>query len=208
MTKVLYHIIKNFDDYSEDALYNHISQSSLTKILKYKFKEDRIRSFIGRKLLDFAFGKNVGDLLLYSEYGKPFLRDEKYFSISHSGHVVLLAISESAVGIDIEEIKEIDTDSFLPYLSSNEQKELEISVSHIIEFYNIWTQKEAILKAESTGLTDNMSHLDSFTHSKYQVLKLPINANYCCHLAHLEKDYNVESVHISTFLNPYSQILP
>ncbi len=208
MTNVLYHIIKNFDDYSEDKLYNHISQSSLKRILKYKFKEDRVRSFISRTLLDVAFGKSVGDWLLYSEYGKPYLKDEKYFSISHSGQAVILAISKSLVGIDIEEIKEIEIDSFLPYLSSNEQKELEISGNDITKFYNIWTQKEAILKAESTGLTDNMSHLDSFTHSKYQILQLPIDANYSCHLAHLEKDYILKSIPLSTFLSPYLQILP
>ena len=41
----------------------------------------------------------------YGKYGKP-LAHGKNFNVSHSGNYVVLAESENAIGVDIEELKD------------------------------------------------------------------------------------------------------
>ena len=44
--------------------------------------------------------------LYYNEYGRPFLRDDKHVSISHSFEFVAVLISDQEAGIDIEKNRE------------------------------------------------------------------------------------------------------
>ncbi len=208
MTLVYYHIVSDFEMYDEASLYPLLSDSILESINNFVFKEDRIRSLIGKRLLDLAFGEKVGEKVLYSKYGKPYLENQKHFSISHSGNCVVLAVSGNEVGIDIEECRPTDFKAFLPYFAKMEREYLSDSTDKIDSFYTIWTKKEAILKAKAIGINDNMQDLDSCTQSEYELVKLSFATNYVCHLAHKSKSYHTYEVNISTLLNSNLQSLP
>lgn len=71
------------------------------------------------------------------------------FSVSHSGNLVACALSDSgAVGLDIERIRPIDTDSFQLYLTSAERDWVSGDQSR---FFTIWTGKESAAKAHGQG---------------------------------------------------------
>ena len=86
----------------------------------------------------------------YNEHGKPYLANGPYFSISHCKEGIAVAIDDAPIGIDIEAIRHANED--LIERTMNEKERLAISELGMREFTRFWTQKEAIVKAEGTGI--------------------------------------------------------
>lgn len=86
----------------------------------------------------------------YNEHGKPYLEGGPYFSISHCKAGIAVAIDDAPIGIDIETIRHANED--LVERTMNEKERLGIRELGIREFTRLWTQKEAIVKAEGTGI--------------------------------------------------------
>lgn len=91
------------------------------------------------------------------------------FNVSHAGNWVVWAISQTRVGIDVEEMKvdfafeEIATHYFSPQeqrliLDSNHARQL---------FYQLWTRKEALVKATGQGLTDSLARIPCLDGDHY-----------------------------------------
>ena len=102
----------------------------------------------GLKQNDLEFSEN--------QYGKPYLINNKvYFNVSHSGKLVVIAISKEEVGVDIEIIQSRKYRDEIVLRTFNE-KEKEIYEEHknIDYFYEVWTKKEAYVKLIGTGITD------------------------------------------------------
>jgi len=91
----------------------------------------------------------LGDFL-YNEHGKPYLEHGPYFSISHCKEGIAVVIDETPVGIDIEHIRHADEDLIARVM--NEEERLAIRELGMREFTRLWTQKEAIVKAQGTGI--------------------------------------------------------
>jgi 4'-phosphopantetheinyl transferase len=91
-----------------------------------------------------------------SPTGKPFVRDAcVHFNLSHSGHWVVAAFANKAIGIDIEQIRDSLEPGMLA-LALNQQ-ELDFLMrlpanEHSMAFYRLWTRKEAVLKWQGLGL--------------------------------------------------------
>lgn len=83
----------------------------------------------------------------YNEHGKPYLEGGPYFSISHCKAGVAVAIDDAPIGIDIETIRHANED--LVERTMNEQERVGMDDR---TFTRLWTQKEAIVKAEGTGI--------------------------------------------------------
>ena len=86
----------------------------------------------------------------YNEHGKPYLEGGPYFSISHCKAGIAVAIDDAPIGIDIETIRHANED--LVERTMNEQERVGIRELGMREFTRLWTQKEAIVKAEGTGI--------------------------------------------------------
>lgn len=110
----------------------------------------------------------------YNEYGKPFLPDGPQFSISHCKVGIAVAIDDQPIGIDIESIRHADEDLIARTMNEHEQKQIHDDR----DFTRLWTQKEAVVKAEGTGimsfdqmqsvLTDNREWtVESFENERY-----------------------------------------
>ena len=83
----------------------------------------------------------------YNEHGKPYLEGGPYFSISHCKAGIAVAIDDQPIGIDIETIRHANED--LVERTMNEQERVGMDDR---TFTRLWTQKEAIVKAEGTGI--------------------------------------------------------
>lgn len=85
-----------------------------------------------------------------TENGKPYAKGlDVNFNISHSGDMVVCAVSDKEIGIDIEKTREIN-----PRISEKFacEKEIEYINSHKNGLFEIWTLKEAYFKCIGTGL--------------------------------------------------------
>ena len=72
------------------------------------------------------------------------------FRSSHCKEGIAVAIDDAPIGIDIEAIRHANED--LIERTMNEEERLAISELGMREFTRFWTQKEAIVKAEGTGI--------------------------------------------------------
>jgi len=86
-------------------------------------------------------------------YNKPII-EGLFFSISHSGDHVLCAFSkEKELGIDIEKRKKVDLALFKEWFSDRNWQTVFASEDPLLPFFKLWAQKESVLKALGTGLS-------------------------------------------------------
>lgn len=88
----------------------------------------------------------------YNEHGKPFIPDGPYFSISHCKEGIAVAIDAEPVGIDIESIRLADEDLIIRTMCAREQEEIRSAQDPARAFTRLWTQKEALVKAQGIGI--------------------------------------------------------
>lgn len=153
-----------------ESLRKILSSDELAKAERFYFEKDRT-SYIAargmlRKILSHYLAIEPSTIQFqYSPYGKPSVPQAIHFNVSHSHERVLYAISQKrVVGIDIEFIRPVQEfwEVAKTYFSKNEvamlakippQKQLEA-------FYQLWTRKEAYIKAKGGGLSMPLSSFD------------------------------------------------
>ena len=125
-----------------------LNQESSERIKRMK-SELHKRAFLSVRILLREFGYSDLDLF-YDSFGKPFLKDGKHISISHSYNFSTVAISKLKIGIDIEKQhskiikiapKFIGYETF--YLNKNDE-------SQIQKLTWVWCTKEALYKLYGT----------------------------------------------------------
>jgi 4'-phosphopantetheinyl transferase len=101
----------------------------------------------------------------YGAHGKPTLspsRSRPHFNLSHSAGMAALAIAACDVGIDIEEIRPVDSAVAERFFSTGENAALRAlrGVDRRDAFYRCWTRKEAVVKAVGKGLSLRLASFD------------------------------------------------
>ncbi len=114
------------------------------------------------------FGTDKKDLIFsVTEKGKPFCKShpEIHFSLSHCENFIVLAISHNEIGIDIEKLKTPSDKLVNRVCCENEISLINSTENKNIIFTEIWTRKEAYLKAIGTGIDRNLSEIDTTANS-------------------------------------------
>lgn len=123
-----------------------------------KVEHVRMQAAGSAYLLAEYLGVTSDDQLVRGQHGAPSLKDRtKYFSLSHSDSVTVLAVSDKPIGVDIE-VEDFGRDPehiverFFP--PSFRQQVQQASAEEKQEiFLECWTKLEAALKADGRGLT-------------------------------------------------------
>lgn len=84
--------------------------------------------------------------LQYNELGKPFFSDGSYLSVSHSGKYVAVILSDSEVGIDMEERREKLLSVASKFTSWDKENVVLSKQNALLKLAKVWTAKEAIYK--------------------------------------------------------------
>ena len=119
-------------------LLEHVNAAQKEKALRFANEVDQIRSLLSSYLKNLLSEEE----LLKNENGKPYFANGPYFNISHSGRYVLMAVSTSEVGVDIEEIKYKDMSSLVRIFNEAEAK----MIKEHSDFYYLWCAKESLIK--------------------------------------------------------------
>ena len=135
------------------------------KIGKFRNSKDKQRSLLGelllRQLID-QYSKSKKEEVVFksNEYGKPFLvgMPDFHFNISHAGEWIVCAIDCMPVGVDVEQIQEIDMDieeiAQKTFSEMEYQALLDIPIpKRKASFFELWTLKESYIKAVGKGLS-------------------------------------------------------
>lgn len=206
------------------AYVNHFTQKSSlstlldclpaklhTDILRYKFEKDRYTRAIGKYLLlkqleELGYEATVLQRLEKNAFDKPFLKNTPLaFSIAHSEDLVLCAItSEAQLGVDVEYIKQIDITIFQDQFNPAEWKNIQADAS-LHAFYNYWTRKESIIKADGRGLQIPLSSFDTtqaivqLNDTPTQWHLQPLNLDPC-YKVHLCTNPHISRVNVKKYL--------
>lgn len=112
--------------------------------------------------LKYEYNLNLKDLYcLKTEYGKPYLKDfqDIYFNISHCDGMVVCAINNKNIGVDIENIRQFNIFALKKILSDSEFLQFNQSNNKNELFFKLWTLKESYFKNLGTGLNSNFKDI-------------------------------------------------
>ncbi|MBX0293005.1 4'-phosphopantetheinyl transferase superfamily protein [Hymenobacter sp. HSC-4F20] len=159
MIKVLYSCFERKLTAQELATYVAVFPTSIrNKILKFQRWQDVQACLYGKLLLlkgleQFGIAPDL-EKLQYTAYSRPYIDKSIDFNISHSGCYVTCVLSDSAkVGIDIEQVNSIPIEDFACYMLPEEWEKITRASNKYYEFYEYWTRKESIIKADGRGLS-------------------------------------------------------
>ncbi|WP_165501361.1 4'-phosphopantetheinyl transferase family protein [Pedobacter psychrodurus] len=188
----------NFEHYYKKSFFqiNEILSPQEIKRSRYFLKEHDTRRFIStrlaiRKIISRYTGAVPQSVIFNQEANKKPSSMGVEFNISHSGHYILIAMSENPIGIDIEHVDHpVDVAQLIPYcFDTVEEGFIASSVDEKESFFALWTRKEALLKATGEGLIDNLLEINclenTLTRSSrpYRLLTMRIDADYIFTLA-------------------------
>ncbi len=126
---------------------SYVDPSRKEKAERFKNEKDQLLSLGAGYLMKRYLPE--GEIKIM-ESGKPYLTNGPSFNVSHSGeYVVFTSSNNSEVGIDIERIDENKLDGIRYVLDEEEKK---INDSGLL--FQIWSNKESLIKCSSNGLKD------------------------------------------------------
>lgn len=150
--------------------YSLMSLEKKQRVDRFRFTDDKKRTVASEMLARKAIAEwcyvSVEEIQFgLSEYGKPFVMGLAVeFNISHSGDIVVCAVDNKPVGIDIEKIRPMDlnviqcisTEKEIAYiLGDNLNKDISCKITNdsvLSRFFEVWTLKEAYGKLKGTGI--------------------------------------------------------
>ncbi|WP_185768455.1 4'-phosphopantetheinyl transferase family protein [Campylobacter sp. RM16192] len=95
------------------------------------------------------------------------------FCISHKNGCVGVLFGKGKFGLDIEEIKQRNFSSICEFCFAENELEIYKKSKNINTFYQIYTTKEAILKAENLGFSElrliNSLNYKNYTHKSFLI---------------------------------------
>jgi 4'-phosphopantetheinyl transferase len=152
---------RDVDRFSRDCL----SSEERAWLHRYRSREAAERYVVTRSLVRIVLSDRLGidarDLeLRRTDMGKPVVAEGVHFNVSHSGDLILLALSaQRAVGVDVERIREVQRVGAMTqrWLTESERADVERLItrgaSPSAAFLRIWSLKEARLKALGVGIS-------------------------------------------------------
>jgi len=150
-----------------DGLLQIISKENRERCLRFRHKEDSLRTLYGELIVRYALCRefavrNEEIEFIKSDDGKPYVKGVPvYFNVSHAGDFVVCAFSEHEVGVDIERVRDVDLKLARRYFCECECEDLfaQDADRRIDYFFSLWTLKESYMKWLGRGLS---VPLDSF----------------------------------------------
>ncbi|MDR1467075.1 MAG: 4'-phosphopantetheinyl transferase superfamily protein [Oscillospiraceae bacterium] len=163
--------IVNFKNVSEQELLELLKILSTNEsfIKNENFIEKTMPKIVGKVLIKYIASRilNVSKnslIFLKNPNGKPFLKDfPKFcFNISHTNNAVVIFVSRTCVGIDVERIRKINFKISDRFFHDEERKILSGSPRKIDTFFEIWTKKESHVKYYGEGFFNTFAAFNVF----------------------------------------------
>lgn len=149
-----------------DALKAPMSAVELAKAARFHRDSDRHSSIVARGalriLLSGYTGVSAAEIRFdYLDTGKPYVASSAVaFSVSHAGEWVVLAFGRGrTIGVDVESIRRsVDVLRIAArYFTPEEVELIESAADRSVAFFNLWTRKEAYVKARGSALFRELS---------------------------------------------------
>lgn len=169
--------IRDVTDRDFESYYAAADAHRRAKCDGCRAREDRVRSVVGDHLARIAVSEHCHIPMEEIRFartaaGKPYAVGlDVHFNISHSGHLVVCAVSDRPVGIDVQQMRavrrrltdKVCTPAELAYIREAPGWEEMLTGEAMVRFFRVWTTKEAYFKWSGTGITD-LKSFDTLPH--------------------------------------------
>jgi len=130
--------------------------------------------YVLRRLLALYIDQPPSSISLsYNSFGKPDLTDNPShirFNISHCKHSAVIGITKGSIGVDIEcKTGQSLIEASSLFLNDEEMEALKVTPDPERALLHLWTQKEAILKAEGTGFSSSPHAITGYVTCSVQL---------------------------------------
>lgn len=188
-------------------LQRYLASEEVKSIKKFLGMKDRNIRMVSRITLKYLLSMKIGRPLEevkieYNPFGKPHVKNSRIeFNLSHTGNIILFGFSDYNVGVDVEEMRLIDTESAKIFMKEKEYKYFETLLDEKCRmkfFYQIWTAKESLFKATGTGITDQIRQVEIpivrmyegifYENHLYLLIQVEIGTNYMYSLCTRKQD--------------------
>lgn len=185
---------------------------------RFRVEAARRRFVTARVMLRRLLGRRLGLppqslIVTIGSRGKPELENlpaAPHFNLAHSGNLAVVAIASHEVGVDVEELRPLPRAERLAarFFSESERRWLSAlpAARHDRGFLQLWTCKEAYLKAVGTGIELPLSRVeidptkpalvsvpgDPDEHTRWTLLRAELPAPAICTVAIYGSDWRLE----------------
>ena len=166
-----------------------LSEERKDKILHFKMEHSRKQSLIAGLLLKYVLdlrGLSM-EKITYGQNGKPGI-EGMYFNLSHSGDMVICAVSDRNIGCDIETVSTVKEGIADRFFTKQETQYLNFfeGPQKEQEFFRLWTIKESYMKLTGEGMSLPLS---GFNVKIGENISIERNGEICpCHIKEYEID--------------------
>lgn len=145
-----------------------LDEEELARAERFRYATDRNRYIFAHGLLRETLGRyldrSAKDLILHrGEFGKPFLEgDPVHFNLSDTKDAVLVAVAREPIGADIETMRRRTDHQRVAehFFTAPEVASIAAAADGKRRFLELWTRKEAVLKASGVGIMDDLKSLN------------------------------------------------
>lgn len=133
----------------------------IMKLYIYENYKEIFPVITGSELTDKLIMKSLqeygvsADTVHRTEKGKPYVNQDVYFSVSHSGKHFVCLISDKPVGVDIQKERHVGMTKISNRYFCSEESEY-INETGSEGFFLLWARKEAYSKYTGKGLEEIM----------------------------------------------------
>jgi 4'-phosphopantetheinyl transferase len=187
--------------YRLDYFFSLLHQNEKQKALAFKVEKDKNNFIIRKGLLKYLLAKYLKTNTASIEFTdgnnkKPILVNNNtglHFNSSHSGNFILIAIAKQEVGVDIEHINTaFNYQEILSAIFSDAEINWILKNTKAVEsFFQLFTRKEAIIKASSKGITDFIKNVPVLNgkHLIGEATDMNIRTNLLLNSFFVEEDF-------------------
>lgn len=214
----VWEIDTNEDNYLSCKNFTHVlSIQEKYKANKFRFIQDYERFIITyialRMLISYYIKIRPEEIVIHrSKYGKPYIQEINKsninFNLSHSNKKIIISFYIFDIGVDIEYIRTLtDIESISKFIFSEQEQLIltrYVDDAKIYKFFEIWTKKEALLKAIGIGLNDYARNVYTNAYNNIYILNnLPkSNMNFNIVEIHLTNKNYIANLAYANIINP------
>ncbi len=185
-----------------EAYLHTLDTEELARHEHFRFAADRERFLLAHGLLRDLLGRYLGlepAALRFARgaHGKPYLPGVPlHFNLSDTKDAMALAVAHAPLGLDLETMgRTVDHLAVAAhYFTAEEQADIADATDAKRRFLELWTRKEAVLKASGVGIMDDLKVLR--VDLPYQAMRIAhpafralADAQYHVHTWHLGPDH-------------------
>ena len=171
---IIFDITQTIEKETFETMVKLLPQSRKEKYNSVKWEKQKLTTIYGYYIVKYLLNLKGCPDFQYTEKGKPFIDNQQYFNISHSGKYIVVATSNKPIGVDIEKPIKY-RESLARYVSSKNQfNNMQKSSDKSYYLTKLWVTKESYIKLKASSVLQDLKKINlkehgcKYTHFTYE----------------------------------------